>query len=127
MCDAQVHYFRRGNASGPPLPADVILENARAKKCHLDVQGYELLPMFPPFLDDGIDTLAFRDPSGFADRIFPQAESCLRKHLEASRVLCFDHIVRDGGRKRPETTGKKEDNAVNFLGGPIPQVHNDYR
>jgi hypothetical protein len=127
MCEAEVNYFQRGDVTAPPLPRTVLLHDARKKECRLDVQGYELTS-FAPFLDDGINSLAFENPGGFASSIFPQAEKCLLGHISgASRVLCFDHIVRDGGRKKPETTGKKETNEVTYLGGPIPQVHNDYR
>jgi hypothetical protein len=88
----------------------VILHNARQKDVCLDVQGYELLPsLFSPFLDDSIHKLTYEDPAGFAKLIFPQAEACILNHIPgASRVLCFDHIVRDGDRKKHETTGKKE-------------------
>lgn len=107
-------------------PARVAVANGRDQTHTLDKDGFVLasLPELRPVLDGGQESELY-SPRGLAELVYPNAESALRTQLPgATKVIVFDHIVRDGVRYRAEATAKERTEML--AQGPVFRVHGDY-
>ncbi|MBR0646017.1 CmcJ/NvfI family oxidoreductase [Plastoroseomonas hellenica] len=92
-------------------PHRVTIENGRLREHSftLDAHGFALLRAPTRFAD-------FYDEDAIRDRYLPEVEAVLKQALVASRVVAFDHNVRNARRA-----------AINAaLREPAKRVHNDY-
>jgi hypothetical protein len=123
--EADLHYYHQHDTGVPTDRRRVVLQNARERHWDLDANGFSFVPSFPPLLLEDAVPLAFDDPTGFAASVFPSAEVFMRGQLPgATRVICFDHILRDGAQYKQEQSSGST--ATKFLSSPVPVVHNDY-
>ncbi|HEY4251474.1 MAG TPA: CmcJ/NvfI family oxidoreductase [Roseomonas sp.] len=92
-------------------PHRVTIENGRLREHSftLDAHGFALLRAPTRFRD-------FYDQDAVRDRYLPEVEAVLRDALGASRVVAFDHNVRNAHRAAADAA----------LREPAKRVHNDY-
>lgn len=92
-------------------PHRVTIENGRLREHSftLDVHGFALLRLPTRFAE-------FYDDDAVRDRYLPEVEAVLREALGASRVVAFDHNVRNARRAATDAA----------LREPAKRVHNDY-
>jgi hypothetical protein len=124
---APLNYLRAGierparyiTAPPPGQPANTIetethlvpIENGRLRAWAfgLDTHGFALIRA-PSQVEDLYDEAAIRT------RYYPEAEAILRQHTGATRVLVFDHNIRNAARAAADPA----------LREPAKRVHNDY-
>lgn len=92
-------------------PRRVTIENGRLREHSftLDAHGFALLRSPTRFID-------FYDDDAIRDRYLPEVEAVLKEALSASRVVAFDHNVRNARRAASDAA----------LREPAKRVHNDY-
>ncbi|MBS7813726.1 CmcJ/NvfI family oxidoreductase [Roseococcus pinisoli] len=92
-------------------PRDVLVENGRHRQHEftLDGHGFALIDA-PSKVPDLYDEAAIRRD------YYPEVASILRAHLGASRVVVFDHNIRNAARAAADAA----------LREPAKRVHNDY-
>lgn len=76
----------------------------------LDRQGFALIPASSRFTD-------FHDAALIRSHYYPETERILQEHTGASRVVVFDHNIRNGARAATGEAGIRE---------PVKRVHNDF-
>jgi hypothetical protein len=88
-------------------PQRIVIEDGRGREgeFNLDRNGFTLLKASTRVVD-------FYDADEVARVYYPEVEALLRDRLGASRVVVFDHTVRNGSR-----AGARE---------PVRRVHNDH-
>lgn len=122
---ATLHYLIRGDKKpafyvgnpppGPQVwsgiddPREVLIEDGRGREAAfaLDQSGFTLLKA-PTAVRD------FYNDEEIQSRYYPEVEQVLKDALGASRVLIFDHTVRDAAATKPDRPT------------PVLRVHNDH-
>lgn len=89
----------------------------------LDAAGFQLLSLDAPI------SAPWADGQSVGKLVYPQAEKYIAQATGASKVLVFDHALRDPTVLQPEEDAgiaRDDPRATPFLGRPGDLAHNDY-
>lgn len=97
----------------------VYVHNGRVAEPTPDINttGFELRPFIAPSVDP-------LDEAGVRRELYPRVEALVREALGCSRVITFDHTVRDTSDSAAPLNTPRHEKRV--AAGPVSRVHADY-
>jgi len=107
------------------ITTSMTVRNGRGRGHTLHEHGFQLSSLRFDGLRDRQDELY--DPFQMQSRMYPKAEEVIKRCVpESSRVLVFDHLIRDPVRYQKETTNTEMPSTPLLCAGPVRSVHGDY-
>lgn len=126
-CDLRCSFLPSVQAAIRYVPKDRVMEVQDGRPVRhdltLDGSGFQLLSLDAPI------AASFLDPEDVRAQAFPEVVRHLKRATGCTRVLVFDHLVRDGVRLRQEVRAgipRDDGRCTPLLNKPFFKAHNDY-